>query len=190
MRRSIPTGTSRPTWSRRGSRRTCWTTACPTFGAAATRSLSDWSDNPALVDPADDRLGGGRGRTAGDQGAPAAGAVQCDGTDEVPVPQQSRRLSPRHARARPAARDGRGSSAPAASASRTRRGWRAGCSAGCRPRRHGRAEQQVPLPSPVAVYITYLTAAPDGDRIAFREDVYGRDSAPRRQSAEVRLPFL
>jgi len=51
-------------------------------------------------------------------------------------------------------------------------------------------EQQVPLPSPVAVYITYLTAAPDGDRIAFREDVYGRDSAQRRQSAELRLPFL
>ena len=51
-------------------------------------------------------------------------------------------------------------------------------------------EQQVPLHQPVAVYITYLTAAPDGDRIAFREDVYGRDSAPRRQSAEVKLPFL
>ena len=51
-------------------------------------------------------------------------------------------------------------------------------------------EQSVPLQQPVAVYITYLTAAPDGDRIAYREDVYRRDSAPRRQSAELKLPFL
>jgi murein L,D-transpeptidase YcbB/YkuD len=51
-------------------------------------------------------------------------------------------------------------------------------------------EQQVPLIQPVPVYITYLTAAPDGERIAFREDVYGRDSTPRRQSAELKLPFL
>ena len=38
-----------------------------------------------------------------------------------------------------------------------------------------RPEQQVPLPEPVPVYITYLTAAPEGDRIAFRPDAYGRD---------------
>ena len=31
------------------------------------------------------------------------------------------------------------------------------------------------LADPVPVYITYLTAAPEGDSIAFREDVYGRD---------------
>ncbi|HEY6917315.1 MAG TPA: L,D-transpeptidase family protein [Allosphingosinicella sp.] len=36
-------------------------------------------------------------------------------------------------------------------------------------------EQQVNLPSPVPVYITYLTAAPEGNRIAFREDIYHRD---------------
>lgn len=36
-------------------------------------------------------------------------------------------------------------------------------------------EQDVPLPEPVPVYITYLTASPEGDRIAFRADVYGRD---------------
>lgn len=36
-------------------------------------------------------------------------------------------------------------------------------------------EQQVPLPEPVPVYITYLTAAPEGERIAFRPDVYNRD---------------
>ena len=36
-------------------------------------------------------------------------------------------------------------------------------------------EQYVPLPEPVPVYITYLTAAPEGERIVFRQDVYGRD---------------
>ena len=37
-------------------------------------------------------------------------------------------------------------------------------------------EQDVRLPEPVPVYITYLTAAPEGDRIAFRPDVYNRDN--------------
>jgi murein L,D-transpeptidase YcbB/YkuD len=36
-------------------------------------------------------------------------------------------------------------------------------------------EQQVHLPKPVPVYITYLTAAPENGRIAFRDDIYGRD---------------
>ncbi len=40
-------------------------------------------------------------------------------------------------------------------------------------------EQMVPLPTPVPVYITYLTAMPDADgsSIAFSDDVYGRDAA-------------
>ena len=42
-------------------------------------------------------------------------------------------------------------------------------------------EQHFVVPEPVPVYITYLTAAPEGDTIAFREDVYGRDGA--RQAA-------
>jgi murein L,D-transpeptidase YcbB/YkuD len=37
------------------------------------------------------------------------------------------------------------------------------------------AEQQVRLPRPVPVYITYLTAAPAGSSIAYFDDVYGRD---------------
>jgi L,D-transpeptidase YcbB len=36
-------------------------------------------------------------------------------------------------------------------------------------------EQNVSLPEPVPVYITYLTAAPEGTRIAFHQDAYGRD---------------
>lgn len=36
-------------------------------------------------------------------------------------------------------------------------------------------EQPVPLEHPVPVYITYLTAMPDGQSIAYYDDVYGRD---------------
>lgn len=38
------------------------------------------------------------------------------------------------------------------------------------------AERAVALPVPVPVYLTYLTAAEDTKRLAFRPDVYGRDS--------------
>lgn len=43
--------------------------------------------------------------------------------------------------------------------------------------RSGAKEQQVDLPEPVPVLITYLTAAPEGQGIAFRPDVYNRDGA-------------
>jgi murein L,D-transpeptidase YcbB/YkuD len=33
------------------------------------------------------------------------------------------------------------------------------------------------LATPVPVYITYLTAMPDGGSIAYFDDVYGRDAA-------------
>jgi murein L,D-transpeptidase YcbB/YkuD len=39
------------------------------------------------------------------------------------------------------------------------------------------AEQRVPLPALVPVYIVYLTAVPEGGSIAYYEDVYGRDAA-------------
>lgn len=38
-------------------------------------------------------------------------------------------------------------------------------------------EQRVPLQNPIPVYITYLTAIPDGSSIAYADDVYGRDAA-------------
>ena len=38
-------------------------------------------------------------------------------------------------------------------------------------------EQPVPLAQPVPVYITYLTAMPDGQSIAYYDDAYGRDKA-------------
>jgi murein L,D-transpeptidase YcbB/YkuD len=37
-------------------------------------------------------------------------------------------------------------------------------------------EQPVPLATPVPVYITYLTAMPDGASVAYYDDVYGRDT--------------
>jgi murein L,D-transpeptidase YcbB/YkuD len=42
-------------------------------------------------------------------------------------------------------------------------------------RQRGDPEQLVPLPEMVPVYITYLTAMPEGTEIAFHGDVYGRD---------------
>jgi murein L,D-transpeptidase YcbB/YkuD len=38
-------------------------------------------------------------------------------------------------------------------------------------------EEPVPLAQPVPVYITYMTAVPDGQSIAYFEDAYGRDKA-------------
>jgi L,D-transpeptidase YcbB len=38
-------------------------------------------------------------------------------------------------------------------------------------------EEAVPLATPVPVYITYLTAMPDGGTIAYFDDTYGRDAA-------------
>jgi murein L,D-transpeptidase YcbB/YkuD len=35
---------------------------------------------------------------------------------------------------------------------------------------------QVPLSSPVPVYVTYLTAVPNGSSITYLDDVYGRDA--------------
>lgn len=40
-------------------------------------------------------------------------------------------------------------------------------------------EQKIDLPTVVPVYLTYLTAVPTDTGIAFRDDVYGRDSAPQ-----------
>lgn len=50
-------------------------------------------------------------------------------------------------------------------------------------------EQRVDLPEPVPVYITYLTAAPAANGLAFRNDVYGRDrpGAPRTERRSAGL---
>lgn len=40
-----------------------------------------------------------------------------------------------------------------------------------------RPEQRVPLPTPVPVYLTYLTAVPSGTSIVYFDDFYGKDRA-------------
>ena len=47
------------------------------------------------------------------------------------------------------------------------------------------AEFNVPLPKPVPVFITYLTAAPVDGGIAFRDDIYGRDRLSRTKLASA-----
>lgn len=47
-------------------------------------------------------------------------------------------------------------------------------------------EQHVALPTPVPIYITYLTAQADGGQLAFVEDIYGIDSARVAQVATIR----
>jgi L,D-transpeptidase YcbB len=37
-------------------------------------------------------------------------------------------------------------------------------------------EQNVPLPTPVPIYVTYLTAQPTDGRLSFVDDIYGRDT--------------
>ena len=52
------------------------------------------------------------------------------------------------------------------------------------PRTQGaRPEQRVNLPTPVPLYITYLTAVPSGTSIVYFDDFYGKDRGPARQFA-------
>ena len=41
----------------------------------------------------------------------------------------------------------------------------------------GNPEQKIPLATPVPVFITYLTIGVENGRLAYRQDVYGRDAA-------------
>lgn len=47
------------------------------------------------------------------------------------------------------------------------------------------AEQKVPLPSPIPIYITYLTAVPSGTSITYFDDFYGRDRAAASRIASI-----
>ena len=52
------------------------------------------------------------------------------------------------------------------------------------PRTQGaRPEQKVDLPTPVPLYITYLTAVPSGTSIVYFDDFYGKDRVQTRQFA-------
>jgi murein L,D-transpeptidase YcbB/YkuD len=47
-------------------------------------------------------------------------------------------------------------------------------------------EQNVQLPTPVPIYVTYLTAQANGGRLSFTDDVYGRDAAAGLHVAALR----
>ncbi len=46
-------------------------------------------------------------------------------------------------------------------------------------------EQKVALPTPVPVFITYLTASAEGGKLALRRDMYGRDSGQGRSPKQM-----
>jgi len=48
-------------------------------------------------------------------------------------------------------------------------------------------EEKVLLDKPVPVYITYLTAVPDGSQVAFLDDVYGRDKARMAERTQASM---
>ncbi|MDZ4308296.1 L,D-transpeptidase family protein [Allopontixanthobacter sp.] len=52
------------------------------------------------------------------------------------------------------------------------------------PRPGKRAEQRIELPEIVPVYITYITAMPTSDGIAFRSDIYGLDAGAQLAMAD------
>lgn len=51
------------------------------------------------------------------------------------------------------------------------------------PRANGTPEQNVDLPTPIPVYITYLTVLPTGDGLVFQRDAYRRDPGAPRDNA-------
>jgi len=50
------------------------------------------------------------------------------------------------------------------------------------PAHIGRAQQHAKLPTPVPIYVTYLTAHATDGQVAFVDDIYGRDTQPVRVS--------
>jgi murein L,D-transpeptidase YcbB/YkuD len=48
-------------------------------------------------------------------------------------------------------------------------------------------EEKVMLDKPIPVYITYLTAVPDGTSVAFLDDVYQRDGTQVTATAEAKV---
>ena len=152
--------------------------------------MSDWSENARVLDPMSVNWNAGRRRPGPGPPAAEARTGQLDGRDEVHVPQQAGDLAPRHAGegedrgGRPAAeqrlRPARGRAALRALAVQ-----RPGAEA------QGRAaEQKVPLPSPVPIYITYLTAVPSGTSIIYFDDFYGKDRAAAQQDRKHLLARL
>ena len=138
--------------------------------------LSDWGDNPTIVDPrtvdwqavADGRVEVRIRQLPGPQNAlgkmkfvfpNAEGIFLHDTPDRQLLSEASRLYSGGCIRLEDASRLGR---------------WLFGVDL---KKQGSAAEQIVPIPTPVPLYITYLTAVPNGTSIAYFDDVYGRDAA-------------
>ena len=138
--------------------------------------LSDWSDNPTVIDPgtvdwqavADGRVEVRIRQLPGPQNAlgkmkfvfpNAEGIFLHDTPDRQLLTEASRLYSGGCIRLEDAGRLGR---------------WLFGHDL----KKSGSApEQMVPIPALVPLYITYMTAVPSGNAIAYFDDVYGRDAA-------------
>jgi len=138
--------------------------------------LSDWSDNPTVIDPgtvdwqavADGRVEVRIRQLPGPQNAlgkmkfvfpNAEGIFLHDTPDRQLLTEASRLYSGGCIRLEDAGRLGR---------------WLFGRDL----KKTGSApEQMVPIPALVPLYITYMTAVPSGNAIAYFDDVYGRDAA-------------
>lgn len=53
--------------------------------------------------------------------------------------------------------------------------------------RGARAEQPIELPTPVPVYLAYLTAVPSGSQIVFYQDIYGKDRSQMAAAVKDRF---
>ena len=130
------------------------------------------------------RLESCRRRPRAGQTAAAAWASKFDGEDEVHVPQSSRESGFTTLRRGKRSKTPRGSRATAAFVWKRRRGFERWLFNGRPPNPKGaKPEQKVNLPTPVPLYITYLTAVPSGTSIVYFDDFYGKDRAQARQFA-------
>ena len=138
--------------------------------------LSDWSDHPRILNPMSIDWRAVPGRSSAGSPAPKAGTGQFDGQNEVHVPDAQGiwlHDTPEKEKIDEAARLASNGCVRLADAARFGQ-WLFGYRLkpqGAKP------EQKVPLPKPIPLYITYLTAVPSGTSITYLDDMYGRDSS-------------
>ena len=142
---------------------------------ARLRSLRDWDEGAEQLDPKAVDWQAAKQRRAELPRAPAARRHQFMGNVKYEFPNAAGDLPPRHADKEYMLKDVRQLSngcvrlEDAEALGR----WLLG---GELPREGAGPETRVDLAEPVPIYITYLTAAPEGETIALRPDPYGLDA--------------
>ena len=141
--------------------------------------LADWSDDAEPDRPGDGRLAGGRRRQVDRPPPPRAGPVEFDGRHKFKMPNDFGIYLhdvPDASKARPFTKDNRWISNGCIRLEDADRfaKWLFGHV----PKGEDlKAEENVDLPDPVPVYVTYLTAEAGHDGPKFRADPYNRDPA-------------